>query len=162
MKINRATLNSKLELMTLAGFADEHQSGWDTAIPQAWFDQLKDMGIEYPTAWFATHHQGGAARIVHVGEAYSAFLSGRSSSNQESFHDLFQNHVSDNVTEYDDAMYHAFIDNDDVMDELDAGLLSISLAMRMFHAGYLEGLDAASKAINTIVNDNEKAPQVPR
>lgn len=144
MHITKQQLEDKLELFKLAGIANKSGSGWDYAIPQAWFDQLSKMGLAkgggHP---YMADCTGTFPVLHHEGECYPIILNHRSEANSEIFTEMFNKQYAESDTpeaiSCEKAFYRSFIRDEVARCEADAGFLDINICQRFFMEGMYYG-----------------------
>jgi hypothetical protein len=134
MKLTKDLLNDKVKLLETVGY-----TAVDSAIPQPWFDQLLDMGIESPGFYFATENSGISPKLLHVGDAIHQLLEHRSKANQE---------LAVQLLESEARIYSTLIwsDTSAILDEALAGLLDLNMIVQAYEQGVKDGQDAIKKA----------------
>lgn len=136
MKVTKEALEDKLKLFALAGFDTEY--GWDTAIPQKFADQLRDMGVEDISSHWVTDCTRLLYKLHHTGEAFAAILRSRSDTNHDALRGL--------MDAPDTATFMEMINTyRELWDEIDAGFLNVSLLAVVFNHAFNEGYKHATK-----------------
>lgn len=165
--IKKRDLDDKLKVFELAG--EDSSSGWDTAIPQEWFDQLLKMGIDSPVTWFVTDCKSHPYKLRHVGEALDAILEARSLVNNDVFSKMWETANDQHSSTQDKAVLKFVCNSPDNMicNESDSGFSDLNTVIAAFHAGWEDGskvslnrfVNVVKTAMKALVNEMERKPQ---
>lgn len=152
--MTKQILHNKLALFKAAGY--DCETGWDTAIPQAWFDELLKMCGGMPIQWWVADCKTFCTLPVlhHIGEALFDILTARAKANEEILDQcLAANFESDEQGTAAEMLWKFIAKQRELNDDAGAGFTHLNFITSAWMDGYNRGKEAALKE----AADNAKA-----